>query len=163
MAAGDRDAAPEISFVRRDHPARRPRLIRDGASRGDVGYASAVNLSADERDLLARTEEVKIVTTSDSGVVHRTIIWIVVEGEDVFVRSVNGESARWFREAVARPNVGLEVGRTTVAARVEPAADPESVALCSAALKAKYAADPALPLMLRPHTLPTTLRVLASA
>ncbi|MEW5989939.1 MAG: DUF2255 family protein [Chloroflexota bacterium] len=122
-----------------------------------------MNLSADERDLLARTEEVKIVTTSDSGVIHRTIIWIVVDGEDVFVRSVNGEGARWFREAVARTDIGLEVGRTTVFARVEPAVDPESVARCSAALKAKYTADPALRLMLRPHTLPTTLRVLAGA
>jgi hypothetical protein len=128
-----------------------------------VGYASAVNLSADERGLLARAEEVKIETTAESGVTHRTIIWVVVDGEGVYLRSVNGETARWYREAVARPEIGLEVGRTTIAARVAPAADPDSVARCSAALKAKYAADPALRLMLRPHTLPTTLRVLASA
>jgi hypothetical protein len=128
-----------------------------------VGYASVVNLSADERDLLARAEEVKIETTSESGVTHRTIIWVVVDGEDVYLRSVNGEGARWYREAVARPEIGLEVGRGTIAARVEPAVDTDSVARCSAALKAKYTADPALRLMLRPHTLPTTLRVLASA
>ena len=128
-----------------------------------MGYPSAVNLSADERDLLARTEEVEIETTSSSGMLHRTIVWIVVEGEDVFVRSVNGEGARWYREAVEHPDIGLAAAGRRIAARVVAAADPESVARCSAALRAKYGADPALRTMLRPHTLPTTLRVLASA
>lgn len=127
-----------------------------------MGYASGVNLSADERDLLARTEEVTIETTSASGAVHRTIIWVVVDGEDVFVRSVNGDGARWYREAIARPEVVLEAGTTRLPARVTGAADPGSVERCSAALTTKYHADPALRLMLRPHTLPTTLHVLAS-
>ncbi|OGO55812.1 MAG: hypothetical protein A2V84_08265 [Chloroflexi bacterium RBG_16_70_13] len=128
-----------------------------------MGYASTVNLSVDERHRLAQAEEVRIETTSPTGIVHRTIIWIVVDGEDVFVRSVNGEGARWYREAVARPDVAFDVGGRRIASRVVAAADPESVGRCSAALKGKYAADPALRLMLRPHTLPTTLRVLASA
>jgi len=128
-----------------------------------VGYASAVNLSADERDLLGRAEEVTIETTSEAGTIHRTIIWVVVDGDDVYVRSVNGDGARWYQEAVARPDVAFEVGPSRIAARVEPATDPESIARCSDALRLKYANDPALRLMLRPHTLPTTLRVLASA
>jgi hypothetical protein len=126
-----------------------------------VGYPSAVNLSADERDRLARTEEVKIETRSATGDVHRTIIWVVVDGEDVFIRSVKGDVARWYREAVARPEVALDLGTARVPVRVAAAADPESVARCSAALSVKYGADPALRTMLRPHTLPTTLRVLA--
>jgi hypothetical protein len=134
-----------------------------GACRAGMGYPSEVSFSTEDLALLDRTEEVEIETRAPDGPVHRTIIWIVVDGEDVFVRSVNGEGARWFREAVARPDIGLEAGRTTIAARIEPAADPASIARCSAALEAKYAADPALRLMLRPNTLPTTLRVLASA
>ncbi|HEX4897436.1 MAG TPA: DUF2255 family protein [Candidatus Limnocylindrales bacterium] len=121
-----------------------------------------MNLRPDERDLLARTEEVTIETTSASGAVHRTIIWVVVEGEDVFIRSVNGDGARWYREAIARPEVVFEAGTTRLRARVAGATDPGSVERCSAALTAKYHADPALRLMLRPETLPTTLRVLAS-
>lgn len=151
-----------MPIFRSHSPATRTHPIRHGASRGDVGYASAVNLRPDERDLLARTEEVTIETTSASGAVHRTTIWVVVEAEDVFVRSANGDGARWYREAVDHPDVGFDVGGTRIAARVVAAADPESVARCSAALRVKYASDPALRSMLRPDTLPTTLRVLAS-
>jgi hypothetical protein len=128
-----------------------------------VGYPSAVNLSAHERDLLARTEEVTIETRSATGDVHRAIIWVVVDGEDAFIRSVNGETARWYREALAGRELALLVGSERIPATVVPAADPASIERCSAALAAKYAADPALRLMLRPDTLPTTLRVLASA
>jgi len=128
-----------------------------------VGYASAMNLNTHERDLLARAEEVTIETTSSSGVLHRTMIWVVEDGEDVFVRSVNGDGARWYREAVDHPDVGFDVGGTRIAAHVVAAADPGSVARCSAALRVKYASDPALRSMLRPHTHATTLRVLANA
>ena len=123
-----------------------------------------MNLSVAERDLLARTEEVRIETQSASGDVHRTIIWVVVDGEDTYIRSVNGERARWYREAVARPDVGLVVDRkTTIPARAVPALDEMSVARCTEALNVKYARDPALRLMLRPNTLPTTLRLDARA
>jgi hypothetical protein len=151
----------DIPIVRRDPPTTSLRPIRDGAFGGDVGYPSAVTLSADERDLLARTEEVTIETASASGAVHRAIIWVVVDGEDVFLRSANGDGARWYREAIARPEIVLEVATTRLPARVEGATDPGSVERCSAALTAKYHTDPSLPTMLRPETLPTTLRVLA--
>ncbi|HET9435359.1 MAG TPA: DUF2255 family protein [Candidatus Limnocylindrales bacterium] len=122
-----------------------------------------MNLSPEDRALLARTEEVDIETRSASGDVHRTIIWIVVDGHDVYVRSVRGAGARWYREAVASPDVSFVVDRRTIPATVVRADDPASIERCSAALGAKYAADPALALMLRPDTLPTTLRVLAGA
>jgi len=119
-----------------------------------------VNLSATDRDLLATVEEVRIETQSASGDVHRTIIWVVVDGEDTYIRSVKGAGARWYREAVARPDVGLQVEeRTTIPVRALPAADEASIGRCSEALSAKYARDPALRLMLRPNTLPTTLRL----
>ena len=122
-----------------------------------------MNLRTDERDPLARAEEVEIETTSPTGVVHQTIIWVVVDGEDVFLRSVNGDGARWYREAIARPDIALLAEGRRLAARVVAAADPESVERCSAALRTKYAGDPSLGSMLRPHTLPTTLRVVAGA
>lgn len=122
-----------------------------------------MNLSADDRAILARTEEVTIETESAAGTVHRTTIWIVVHGEDVFIRSVRGEGARWYREAVARPDVAVLVERRRIPVHLVPAPDADAVASCNAALTAKYGADPALGSMLRPATLPTTLRVVASA
>ena len=119
-----------------------------------------MNLSVADRDVLAQIEEVRIETQAASGDVHRTIIWVVVDGEDTYVRSVKGEAARWYRETLARPDVALVVERTTsIPVRAVPAADEASIARCSEALTAKYAQDPALRLMLRPHTLPTTLRL----
>jgi len=122
-----------------------------------------VNLSETDRAELARTEEVEIETQSAVGDIRRTTIWIVVDGEDAFIRSVHGGVARWYREALARPDVTLISAGRRIPARILPAADAASIARCSAALKAKYGTDPALGSMLRPATLPTTLRVLASA
>jgi hypothetical protein len=129
-----------------------------------------VTFSQEDLAALAAEEEIRIETRSPSGETHRTIIWAVVEEGVVYIRSVNGETARWYREALADPAVVIHLGgrrgSTTapraIAARVTPATDPASVEACSTALRAKYATDPALRTMLREHTLPTTLRVEAA-
>ncbi len=107
---------------------------------------------------LAAAREVEIVTR-DATDVHETTIWIVVDHEDrVLIRSVNGASARWYREARAEPDVALLLGSSRLAVRAEPASDAKRVAACSAALRAKYG-GPSLESMLRDHTLPTTLEL----
>jgi hypothetical protein len=129
-----------------------------------------VTFSQDDLAALAAEEEIKIETRSPSGEAHRTIVWVVVQDGVVYIRSVNGATARWYREALADPSVVIHVGgrrRSAAApraipARVVPASDPASVEACSAALRAKYATDPSLGTMLREHTLPTTLRVEAA-
>jgi hypothetical protein len=112
---------------------------------------------------LEAAEEVRIETTRLGGErpTRRTIIWVVVEGGEVFVRSVRGEAGLWFRELVAVRAARLHVPGLDepVAVRAVAATDPASVERCSAALRAKYAPDPALRTMLRPMTLPTTLRL----
>lgn len=122
-----------------------------------------MHLSEADRAVLASAEEITIETRSPGNDVHRTIIWVVVDGEDVFVRSVRGDRGRWYREALANPEVALLVDGRVIPAHVVAAADPDSIARCSSALIAKYRADPAIASMLRPSTLPTTLRVIASA
>jgi hypothetical protein len=113
----------------------------------------------DDLELLAHEEEIRIETRAVDGSIHRTIVWVVVEGEDVFVRSVRGPRGRWYREALADPDVGIHVDHRRLAARAIHARDPESVGRASAALERKYAADPALRTMIRPNTLETTLRL----
>jgi hypothetical protein len=114
---------------------------------------------------LAAAKEIEIETRAAAvvgapeGVVHRTIIWVVARDGAVYVRSVNGPGARWYREAVAEPSIALHVGGRRLPARAIPSADPTSVAECSAGLRAKYRPSSSLDLMLADAVLSTTLRV----
>ena len=120
-----------------------------------------MRFEAPDLALLDAAQEVEIETAAPNGAAHRTIIWIVVDGGDVFVRSVNGSGARWYREAVAGEDVTIHVDRRALPARVEAAADDASIEQVSTALSRKYASSRAsLRSMLATHTLETTLRVI---
>jgi hypothetical protein len=108
---------------------------------------------------IAQAEEVRIETHGADGTTHRTIIWIVEHDGELYIRSVNGPSARWYREATADTSVALLVGDRRYEAQLVPATDPASIEACSAGLKAKYRGDHSLGSMLEADTLPTTLRV----
>jgi hypothetical protein len=113
----------------------------------------------EELELIDRAREVRIETSMPGGTVHRTIIWAVVDGGQVFIRSWRGPTARWYREAIANPEVAIHVKKRRLPARAIPATDPASVARTSAGLEKKYAGDPATPSMVVPEIHDTTLRV----
>ena len=81
----------------------------------------------DALEVLAATREVRIETRHPDGPVHSAIIWVVVDGGDVFVRSWLGERARWYREAVANPAVTIVAGDRRLPAVAAHAIDPDSV------------------------------------
>lgn len=108
---------------------------------------------------LAAAEEVEIETRRPDGRPRRTILWVVVDGEDVFVRSWRGASARWYREAIADPRLVLHHRDRRLEARVEPTVDAASVGRASAGYRRKYAGDPATAAMVRPEIVSTTLRL----
>lgn len=111
-------------------------------------------------EALASAVEVEIETSPVGGeATHRTIIWVVVDGQDAFIRSYRGHRARWYREALARPEVAVLAGECRIPARALPAPDERSVERASAGFERKYAGDPATPAMLRSEILPTTLRL----
>jgi hypothetical protein len=110
-------------------------------------------------DLIDRAKTVRIETSRTGGPLHRTIIWVVVHGRDVFIRSWRGAGARWYREASANPAVALHIGKHRLPARAIAATDPDSVARASAALQRKYEGDPAATSMVRADILDTTLRI----
>jgi hypothetical protein len=118
-----------------------------------------MSFSGEDRALLERTEEVEIETQPPEGPAHRTIIWAVVDGDDVFIRSVRGETARWYREALANPAVAVHADGRRLGATAIPATDPLSIDRASAGFRRKYAGDPAAHTMLRVEILPTTLRL----
>ncbi len=127
-----------------------------------MGYASSVAFSDEDLAALAAEEEIEIETRAASGVTHRTTIWVVVDAGTVYVRSVKGDRGRWYLEAVSDPEVVIHVDGRRLPARAVSAPDPLNVEACSAALRTKYRADPALRTMLRENTLPTTLRLEAA-
>jgi hypothetical protein len=112
-------------------------------------------------ELIGATRQVEIETQRPSGERRRTIVWIVTDGNDVYVRSVRGSAGRWYRDLVANPNGALHIGGDRVGVRVTPAADPASVALVSDLFRAKYGrtSRASTESMIQPHTLETTLRL----
>jgi hypothetical protein len=97
--------------------------------------------------------------------VHQTVIWIVVDGDAVFVRSVRGPAGRWFRELQANPHGAVIAGGQHVGVAAQPATDAATVARVSELLRAKYATRWPGPTdaMLRDEVLPTTLRLTPEA
>ena len=115
--------------------------------------------TAEDLALIDRTEEVRIETSEIGGRVHRTIIWVVVDRDQVFVRSAYGPDARWYREATTNPDVTLLVDGRSLKANVTRVTDADEIARMSAALQRKYARDPSMPGMIRAELLPLTLRL----
>ena len=119
-----------------------------------------MSFSGEDLAAIDAAEEIRIETQAPGGDVHRTIIWIMVDDGEVFVRSVNGEDGRWYREAKANPAVAIHVDGRRLAATAIPADDPDSIDRVSDALRRKYPTQGAsLASMLEPNTLPTTLRL----
>ena len=112
--------------------------------------------------LLDETEEVRIETRrNEEAPVHRTIIWVVVTGGEVFVRSVRGPKGRWYQEISSHPDGALHVEDTRIPVRAAPATDASTVEAVSDALRSKYqqSSPASTEAMMRPETLPTTLKL----
>jgi len=126
----------------------------------DRRYPDDMPFSSDDLRAIDRAKEIEVETSAGpDSEVHRTITWVVVDGDDVFVRSWRGVTARWFREALANPNIAIHIDGRRVAARAVPARDPGSIARTSAGLVKKYDGDTATPSMVRDEILDTTLRL----
>ena len=108
--------------------------------------------------LLGRSNEVDIETRSPKGTVHSVPIWIVVDGDDVFIRTYRGPTSRWYREIVAGPGA-LVVNGQRIPVRAIAAADSASVKRVSDGYRKKYRKGSSLDSMLVPLVLPTTLRL----
>jgi len=108
--------------------------------------------------LLDRADEVDIETRSPKGTVHSVPIWVVVDGDDVFIRAVRGLKSRWYRELLARQGALIANG-TRIRVRAIAAADSVSVKRTSDGYRKKYRKGGSLDSMLVPAILPTTLRL----
>jgi hypothetical protein len=104
--------------------------------------------------------EVDIETRrSEDAPMHRTTIWAVVDGNDVFVRSLRGTAGRWYRELTANPAAVLHVAEEPIPVTAVAANDPDSVERATAGFRRKYADSPSLDSMIRDEILATTVRL----
>ena len=108
--------------------------------------------------LLDRSNEVDIETRSPKGTVHAVPIWVVVDGDDVFIRTYRGPTSRWYRELLAGPGALVVKGKR-IPIRAIAAADSASVNRASDAYRKKYRKGGSLDSMLVASVLPTTLRL----
>lgn len=113
---------------------------------------------ADELDLLDEEKTVHIETRS-SARTYRTIIWVVIDGEAIYVRSYLGKSGRWYQRALTDPEVAIIAGDARIAARAVPVADGDTIAAVSRAFVTKYGTNPWVDAMVVAEVLDTTLRL----
>jgi hypothetical protein len=110
--------------------------------------------------MLDREREVEVVTTRPDGSRASTTIWVVVDEDRAFIRSYHGARAKWYRDALDRPDeVELVVAGTVLPIKPVPATDDLSIARCSSALERKYAGDPSTDAMVDEEVIDTTLRL----
>lgn len=135
--------------------AERPSQPRRPAPRSSTLPGMA--FSEDQLRLIDKSREVEIETRAGDRR-YRTVIWVVVDEGEVFVRSVRGTAGKWYQRALANPEVALRVGHTTIASRAVPATDPVSIERTSEALRRKYRGR-SRDAMLVPEVLDTTVRL----
>ncbi len=85
-------------------------------------------------------------------------IWVVVSGDEVFIRTYRGPKSRWYLELLAGPGALVVNGRR-IPVRAIDASDTASVKRASDGYRKKYPKNDSLDAMLVQSVLPTTLRV----
>lgn len=86
-------------------------------------------------------------------------IWVVVPGDDVYVRSVRAAKGRWYKDLAKGGDATLEVSGQHVPVKAIPATDSGSIERASGEYLRKYRTSPYAQAMVKPETLPTTLRL----
>ncbi len=87
------------------------------------------------------------------------VIWAVVAGDDVFVRSWRGTKGRWYSDLAAGGSATLEFAGRRLAVRAIPASDADAVERTSREILRKYQRSSHAQEMVRAEILPTTLRL----
>src|SRR5437016_3338717 len=91
----------------------------------------------DELDTIGSAEELSLASVRRDGTLHRPVtMWVVRDGDDVYVRSVNGRGSSWFRGAQAQHRAQIRAGG--VEKDVDLVETDEVNEVVDAAYKAKY-------------------------
>ena len=75
------------------------------------GSASMTSWTKDELTKIGAAEELQIASRRLDGTLRKpVIIWVVRYGDDLYVRSVNGRTASWFRGTQVRHEGHIQAG-----------------------------------------------------
>jgi hypothetical protein len=67
--------------------------------------------TSDELDTIGDVEELTLASTRRDGTLRKPVtMWVVRSGDDLYVRSVNGRDASWFRGAISRHEARIRAG-----------------------------------------------------
>jgi hypothetical protein len=114
--------------------------------------------TADELDRIGNAGELRIAgRRADDSLRKLVIIWQVRVGDDIYVRSVNGPDAGWFKGTQIRGEGRIESGG--VAKDVVFTRDDSKAAEIDAAYRAKYGTGSPVRSITSPTATSTTLRV----
>jgi hypothetical protein len=93
---------------------------------------------SDELNRIGTAEELEIASVRRDGTLRKpTTIWVVRHGDDIYVRSVNGRTAAWFRGAQVRHQGHINAGGVDKDVTFVDA-DPEINDKLDAAYRTKY-------------------------
>ncbi len=106
---------------------------------------------------LSTRQEIGIRTTRQPD--KPVTIWVVVADDEVFIRSFQAAKGRWYRSVAADGLATLEIDGQPIPVHATAVTDPAAIDRVSAAFLAKYQSSPYAKEMVRPETLPTTLRL----
>lgn len=112
---------------------------------------------ADTVRALHEAKEVSIRTAKHPA--NAVPIWVVVAGDEVFVRSAYGAKGRWYRDLAAGGAATLELAGRRLAVQAIPEQGPATVEAVSREYLHKYGPGPYSEMMVKPETLSTTLRL----
>jgi hypothetical protein len=67
--------------------------------------------TSDELDQIGAAEELDLASMRHDGTLRRPVtMWVVRDGDDLYVRSVNGRRSSWFRGAQSRHEARIRAG-----------------------------------------------------
>jgi len=93
--------------------------------------------TSDELDRIAGAEELEIASVRRDGTLRKPVtIWVIRDGDDLYVRSVNGRTSSWFRGVQVRHEAHVEAGGLDKDVRLVETDDKNDE--IDAAYRAKY-------------------------
>ncbi len=108
---------------------------------------------------LGETNEIDIETRAENKPPHRRTIWIVVVGDEAYIRSYRGANGIWYKQIRKNPDAVMFVGKTRMPIHVSAVRATETIAQVSAEYLRKYKNSRSAQAMVLDAVLSTTLCV----